>query len=188
MAEPVTTCQICARVIKSASGKIAHHGYKRPSEGWQTASCMGARYRPYEVACDALPPAIKAVIAHIERMQSVLADWRASPPASIRCTRELRDRRTAVKYPLEWHALKPAGFDASAELPDEKHQARWDSNPSPRSNYGLRECDIINYAHMYAGRLGEFARDIEASKQTLDYFRKRLADWKAPAQAPAEVA
>jgi hypothetical protein len=38
------TCQIFAQ-----RGKIAHHGYERPGYGWQTASCMGATYLPFEV-------------------------------------------------------------------------------------------------------------------------------------------
>ena len=43
------TCQICDRAIKANTGVIAHHGYQRPGEGWQTASCPGARALPYEV-------------------------------------------------------------------------------------------------------------------------------------------
>jgi len=42
------TCQICARKIYAELGVIAHHGYERPGEGWQTDSCDGARKLPYE--------------------------------------------------------------------------------------------------------------------------------------------
>ncbi len=53
------TCQICGREIKAKSGLISHHGYKRPNgQGWQTASCSGARHVPYEVGHDALDAAI----------------------------------------------------------------------------------------------------------------------------------
>lgn len=42
------TCQCCWRGIFAATGMIAHHGYERPGDGWQTASCMGARHLPFE--------------------------------------------------------------------------------------------------------------------------------------------
>lgn len=41
-------CQICGRAILAYTGLIAHHGYTRPGDGWQTASCHGARELPYE--------------------------------------------------------------------------------------------------------------------------------------------
>lgn len=50
------TCQICGRPIWAATGVIAHHGYERPyrGEGWQTASCPGARELPFEVSRERL--------------------------------------------------------------------------------------------------------------------------------------
>jgi hypothetical protein len=43
------TCQVCGRPIFAEAGVIAHHGYTRPWEGVQTASCPGARELPFEV-------------------------------------------------------------------------------------------------------------------------------------------
>lgn len=43
------TCQCCARRILANTGVIAHHGYERPGDGWQTSSCYGARQLPFEV-------------------------------------------------------------------------------------------------------------------------------------------
>jgi hypothetical protein len=48
------TCQICGRRILANKGTIAHHGYERPGEGWQTASCAGAKELPFEVERDVL--------------------------------------------------------------------------------------------------------------------------------------
>lgn len=48
------TCQICGRSIKWKNGKIAHHGYKRPGEGWQTNSCEGAQEQPLELSRNVL--------------------------------------------------------------------------------------------------------------------------------------
>ena len=48
------TCQCCGRAIFAEKGLIAHHGYERPYEGWQTASCRGARELPFEVSQELL--------------------------------------------------------------------------------------------------------------------------------------
>lgn len=46
--EKARTCQICGRPIFAETGVIAHHGYQRPGDGYQTASCPGARELPFE--------------------------------------------------------------------------------------------------------------------------------------------
>lgn len=48
------TCQICGRPIFAEMGVIAHHGYQRPGDGYQTASCIGARHLPFEANKDLL--------------------------------------------------------------------------------------------------------------------------------------
>jgi len=48
-ADGAMTCQICDRSILANSGVVAHHGYTRPGNGWQTGSCPGARELPFEV-------------------------------------------------------------------------------------------------------------------------------------------
>lgn len=48
------TCQCCARKYLANTGTIAHHAYERPGSGWQTASCMGAKYPPFEQSRDRL--------------------------------------------------------------------------------------------------------------------------------------
>lgn len=42
------TCQCCGGSYLAKLGTIAHHGYQRPGTGWQTASCMGAKFVPFE--------------------------------------------------------------------------------------------------------------------------------------------
>lgn len=44
------TCQCCGRKYLAKVGTVAHHGYQRPGDGWQTASCGGAKYLPFEVS------------------------------------------------------------------------------------------------------------------------------------------
>lgn len=54
-------CQCCDRKIMANTGKIAHHGYLRPSIGWQTGSCMGARHLPFEADREQLGVMIEAL-------------------------------------------------------------------------------------------------------------------------------
>lgn len=61
-----TTCQICQRPIKSKNGLIAHHGYKRPGDGWQSASCCGARHEPLETSHAFLEQHIEDVTAGVD--------------------------------------------------------------------------------------------------------------------------
>lgn len=64
------TCQVCGRPIFAEVGVIAHHGYTRPGDGWQTASCSGARELPFE--------ADRAVLgAYIERVRAYQANAKA---------------------------------------------------------------------------------------------------------------
>jgi hypothetical protein len=62
------TCQCCGRAIHANLGTIAHHGYERPGDGWQTASCMGAKELPFEVSRDALGKMIVEMEAYGTRL------------------------------------------------------------------------------------------------------------------------
>lgn len=48
------TCPCCFRPIAVVREKMAHHGYTRPGQGWQTASCPGVRFKPLEVSSEGL--------------------------------------------------------------------------------------------------------------------------------------
>lgn len=50
----VKTCSCCFRPIAMAGFTMAHHGYQRPGDGEQTASCEGIGFRPLEVSSDGL--------------------------------------------------------------------------------------------------------------------------------------
>lgn len=68
------TCQCCARQIFAELGTIAHHGYERPGDGWQTPSCMGAKYLPFEVSRDRLGEMIALLKDRKVRMVEVRAE------------------------------------------------------------------------------------------------------------------
>jgi hypothetical protein len=104
----LTHCQICARLIQSKKGVIAHHGYKRPGDGWQTASCYGARHLPWEKSCAIIPLCIKHVESYITHRVAGLADFNTNPPAVL--TRTDWNRR-------EVEVAKPADFMAQEKSP-----------------------------------------------------------------------
>jgi hypothetical protein len=156
----VRTCQICERQILANTGLIAHHGYQRPDRGsgWQTASCFGARYRPYEVACDALPPAIKSLAAYIEGQEAALAKWFAQPPAGIEWRPDSDyDRR----FPCT--VLRPMAFDPAKDPAAYRERS---------------------YESLYFGRKHRIEQNIKYGKSDHARLVKRLAAWKAPEPAP----
>jgi hypothetical protein len=168
MRAPTTHCQICARAIKTVRGwrsgelddLISHHGYRRPhQQGWQTASCFGARYRPYEVACDALPEAIKSCEAYLARREEWLRDWLANPPETILWER--RDMRSIVTASKT--LVRPEGFKPQ----DRDHTFR------PHNTY----------EGQYTRRRMEATHDIASTKESLAELQKRLAEWQPPAAA-----
>jgi hypothetical protein len=71
------TCQVCARPIFAETGLIAHHGYQRPYEGVQTASCHGARHMPFECSKDALEQEIELVQASVDKLAAHIAEVEA---------------------------------------------------------------------------------------------------------------
>ncbi len=128
------TCQCCGRLIGAKAGLIAHHGYHRPRD-WhvQTASCMGARRLPFEVARDALGDLLEMLRAHVNRLEAAIDDMRAAPKAVM--VRPARLGRPAVfcevsdrLYPVrqrEWFACMESEVRAiKAELAQQ--QKRYD--------------------------------------------------------------
>lgn len=65
------TCSCCFRQIAVApTGKMAHHGYKRPGPGRQTSSCDGIRFPPLEVSCEGLEWLIGSTSAQLEQQKA----------------------------------------------------------------------------------------------------------------------
>jgi hypothetical protein len=49
------TCSCCFRdTTVLDTGRMAHHGYQRPGDGYQSASCSGVRFLPLEVSTEGL--------------------------------------------------------------------------------------------------------------------------------------
>lgn len=72
------TCSCCFRSVAVASGgrRMAHHGYQRPELGWQTASCMGVAYPPFESSPDGTRAYRQAILNHASAMRKQAAEIR----------------------------------------------------------------------------------------------------------------
>lgn len=151
----MSTCQICARSIKANTGLIAHHGYERPGGGWQTKSCMGARYLPYEQSCDRIPVAIESVQNFIADRLETIERFKQNPPNELSIMRGY-DPRNIVKVP------KPDNFDPQS------------TRYTPHS-----------YAAEYHRRIDGFEKDIRSANIQLTYLQERLAAWVAPEKEAA---
>lgn len=103
----MTTCQICAREIKLVNGLIAHHGFRRPGDGWQTASCWGARFKPYEESCNRIPDVISMLEQEVNANEKAIQELKASPPETL-IQISVFNRRSKV---LE----RPSTFDPTTE-------------------------------------------------------------------------
>jgi|SRR5215831_2276533 len=147
-----TTCQICGRDIKSKNGFIAHHGYKRPGSGWQTASCFGAKYRPYEVASDALPKAIARLEQQIANNFAMWVSFISEPPATLKkVSKRMGYDWDTKEYPRPENWTPPKGAWSSMG-----YENAWCTVQSQREHDNRGMCDM------------------------LEFLRKRLAEWKAP--------
>lgn len=153
------TCQICAREIGNKSGVIAHHGYRRPNRGsgWQTQSCFGARRKPYEVACDAIPEYIaileRFVVSQTEARDNLVND----PPPIIKVFPQFGGR-----LPIEYK--RPATFNAKENVERGSHSYR-------------------TYEGEHASKYREHKEQIRQATAEIKAMKERLANWKAPHEA-----
>jgi hypothetical protein len=152
-----TTCQICGRAIKANTGRIAHHGYTRPGQGWQTRSCFGAGFLPYELACDALPKAIESAEMYRNQQTAACIELIRNPPSSI-----THDRKDAWGKVLHSETFdRPEGYT-------------FISKPSHQFA-GVRGYDW----HMNQ-KVNRHRQEVSGMEDTLAFFRDRLVNWKAP--------
>jgi hypothetical protein len=155
-AAALATCQICGRAIKAKNGVIAHHGYRRPHPYHQTSSCYGARYRPYEVAHDALDSYIVLLEGWLVTAQSALDIYQRNPPASI--THQRYDAWGIKRGEPQTYNL-PVGFDSLTR------PGSW----RPRT-----------YEAHYWTSCGEKVNYVSSLTEELSFCRERRAAWRAP--------
>jgi hypothetical protein len=152
-----TTCQICGRVIKSKTGTIAHHGYKRPGTGWQTASCPGSKGLPYEVSCNLIPGVIAGTTNYAEVETARAAELKANPPAEVK--KIYRRGYGANSEEVTKVYTRPEGFV-------------FDTTSYSSSDYTSTLRSMVYGAEANA----------KAGWESVKFFQARLAAWVAPAK------
>lgn len=152
--EEKTTCQVCGRTIKAKSGVIAHHGYKRPQWGWQTTSCLGAKYEPYEVSCERLKEVMAEYQRFLENEEQSFQNFQDNPPATM--TVQVR-RSSWDKEGVETVYQRPDGFK--------------------RDSYAC--CIPRTYENAYESKYYQWQDSIAGLKQQIAMMNHRLNSWAA---------
>lgn len=101
----VKTCPVCFRPIAVRGSTMAHHGYKRPHEGWQTASCPGVRFKPLEVSSDGLEWLIGALRARLATCEVAYAERGTKDSLLVRTggSKSLLETITPTSGKWAWH-------------------------------------------------------------------------------------
>lgn len=155
--EELYTCQVCGRQVKAKSGVIAHHGYKRPYEGWQTPSCQGARYVPYEESYERLKEVCEQVKDLLERTKKRFEEFQNNPPQEFTV---LEKKSSWDRQGTEVTYQKPEGFD-------------------PKYNYAAPR----SYGGVYQAKKSEFVMSIRAMKGDITSMERRIKEWKKVSHA-----
>ena len=193
------TCQCCGRQIFAQRGKIAHHGYERPGYGWQTASCMGALYMPFEVdrarLADLIVSLRHAIDDTKESIKSIKAE-KVKLPFSVETACEpyfegTYGRRQKFSKPVteffsrsEFEALVVEG-DRDGDLYQAYRKASGDARHAntrlpiePKAVQVYRASLYRSYDDMKAAALHEQEGRLAALKADLELSESRFANWK----------
>ena len=152
------TCQICGRPILAETGVIAHHGYQRPGDGWQTSSCFGARHLPFEISRDRLGE-------YITMIQTRLANLFRTHTAVTNDESEIRVTYRDKKFGTECFWASITNFDAQA------------ADHAPKARFG--RLDHATYALAKASHLARMAQQIKDTAQHLKDQQARFDGWRA---------
>lgn len=155
-------CQCCGKIHLANNGLMAHHGYTRPGTGWQTASCYGARYVPFEVSRDRLGVLIDDLRAYKKRVEKHLADVQADKvELNVTFTdRRVRDGRGFGKTTVQ---VTRETFDAVK------------AQNEPHSVYGTFAYDFESVKNR---KITALQKDIEGTALYIKEQVKRFNGWK----------
>jgi len=197
--ERAMTCQCCGRQIFAQTGTIAHHGYERPGYGWQTASCMGAKYLPFEVDRARLADLIVSLQQMIddtkESIKAIKAEKVKLPfPVETECEPYFvgtYGRHQKFSKPIteffsrsEFEALVVEG-DHDGDLYQAHRKACGDACHAntrlpiePKAVQVYRASAYRSYDDMKAAALREQEGRLAALKADLELSEARFAGWK----------
>jgi hypothetical protein len=156
------TCQVCNRPILAHTGTIAHHGYTRPFEGWQTSSCPGAKKVPFEVSRVSLGE-------HIDNIRVQLKNTRA-------LLQKVQDETMALSFSYRKHG----GFGKSeAVFIRDITRANFDEIKAANSAKFV-QYSVYNFDTLKERRITAVAREIKHFEDYIAEQSKRYNAWKAP--------
>jgi hypothetical protein len=178
------TCQCCFRPIFAESGVIAHHGYERPGQGWQTASCMGARHLPLEAAHDRLDDLICRLEARLSSLGETLGILK------------LVSRDQNLRHPV------PLIYTSKSTAPSayERRHGRRHGEKRVMATRGSWETDYAAYVEdrlhrpsteptydrLLGAEIGRIEQQITFVNIDLGECRKHRANWKQTHRAGGE--
>lgn len=159
----VKHCQICNGLWVAENGVIAHHGYKRPGDGMQTASCFGAMHRPFEVSRDR----VMDFITLNSRLRLYL----------LRRIQELQESDPVLDLAAVWyetgHNKKNRNFKVTPETFDQVKEKVRQENEKWRPMFNAN-----NYAELKEREIKMLRRDAADYAEVIKTFTKRYNDWK----------
>lgn len=165
----ITTCQICARPVKAPYGRIAHHGYRRPGDGYQSSSCPGALFPPYEQSCAWLRTYIESTRQKIAQLHERVACHEQHPPEELLYSdAAFFERRQRGGLGAMHRVARPAGFSVE--------EAERFAATSQHTLYANRN----RYETVWLRVRDRLRRQIKQQSDYLAQLEKRLAAWVDP--------
>lgn len=161
------TCQICGRGIFANTGLIAHHGYQRPGDGWQTASCRGARQLPYEADRSVLKVEIDFITEHLADAEDML----------------LQMREEKVSFGIEWTDMAErrqssspfAGFRYLKDIT----RANWDAvKADPANSEAFRQSSAYTFDQLKDRAVRKQKGKVRELREYLTHQQERYDVWR----------
>lgn len=154
------TCQCCARLIKANTGRIAKHGYRRPGDGWQTASCRGAGALPFEASSQALATYVLDLRHEVEQLEERIGK-------------------------VERNEIKPyVNVSVRSFYPSRRSTQRiWvdrDDFEAAKEEHKLRSYSIYTFEDLQAACIRLIKAELKAAKLELAAQEARLEAWQGP--------
>lgn len=175
------TCQCCGSDILANTGVIAHHGYQRPGDGWQTQSCFGARRLPFEVDRAALGELIEALKNTLYMARATLKRVREEAQPIVREFTDYSAARVSgfAKRPTYNLTFTRATF----EQMQKDHSIELARVCFPRTFVDLKKAEVASHEQ----RVKMIAYDVKSCEARYDGWKKthrsvalsdrRLVEW-----------
>lgn len=156
----VMTCQCCGKGFLANTGTMAHHGYQRPGQGWQTASCPGAKFLPFEASS-----------ARLALLIEELGAWKARQiEYAARLEAETESVSLSYRVGKSWEKQRLVTFELTRETFEAKkaeHAGYFRSRP-----YG--------FEFFKAEAIQSVQSQIKGVEMEIAAQQERLAAWPGP--------